>query len=102
MRLFFAMTGNPISATVYTHLLIRPCLNLLYNGADETANTHGESMEEMLQCVIDSAWLHPELMATLTHDVNLDKEHPEYHRVTLAITKEGKYEATTTGVQQSL
>jgi molybdenum cofactor synthesis domain-containing protein len=100
-RLFFAMPGNPVSATVCTHLLVRPCLDLLHHGADDTADTHGESVEEMLQHVVDNAWLHPELTATLTHDTKLDKERPEYHRVTLAVTKDGKYEATTTGVQQS-
>lgn len=104
MRLFFAMPGNPVSAIVCTHLLVRPCLDLLYHGADDDetkADTHGESVEEMLHRVVENAWVHPELTATLTHDAKLDKERPEYHRVTLAITKDGKYEATTTGVQQS-
>jgi molybdenum cofactor synthesis domain-containing protein len=99
-RLFFAMPGNPVSAIVCTHLLVKPCLDLLHHGQDETADTHGESKDELLQRVVDSAWLHPEVTATLTHDAKLDKVRPEYHRVTLTI-KDGKYEATTTGEQRS-
>ena len=100
-RLFFAMPGNPVSATVCTHLLVRPCLALLYNGPDDTADTHGESTEEMLQRVVHNAWLHPEVAATLTFDAKLDKERPEYHRVSLRVTNDGRFEATSTGVQQS-
>lgn len=101
-RLVFAMPGNPVSATVCTHLLVRPCLHLLYNGPDQSADIHGESMEEEIcQRTVDNAWVHPEVAATLTHSAKLDKQRPEYHRVTLALTKDGKYEATTTGVQRS-
>jgi molybdenum cofactor synthesis domain-containing protein len=100
-RLFFAMPGNPVSATVCTHLLVKPCLNLLYNGPDGIVDTHGESTEEMLQRVVQNAWLHPEVTATLTHDVKLDTERPEYHRVSLAVSSDGRLEATTTGVQRS-
>lgn len=100
-QLFFAMPGNPVSATVCTQLLVKPCVNLLYNGPDDTADTHGESLEEMLNRVVDNAWLHPEVTAILTHDAKLDTERPEYHRVSLKVTRDGRVEATTTGVQRS-
>jgi len=100
-RLFFAMPGNPVSATVCTQLLVKPCLNLLYNGPDDTADTHGESVEEMIQRIVHNAWLHPEVTATLSHDAKLDTERPEYHRVSLTVTDDGRYESTTTGVQRS-
>jgi molybdenum cofactor synthesis domain-containing protein len=100
-RLFFAMPGNPVSATVCTHLLVKPCANLLYNGPDSSADKHGESLEEMLNRTVDNAWLHPEVTARLTHDAKLDTERPEYHRVSLTVTKDGSIEATSTGIQQS-
>jgi hypothetical protein len=100
-RLFFAMPGNPVSAVVCTHLLVKPCLDLLHHGADQTADLHGEDVEGILQHVVDNAWLHPEVTATLEQDAELDKVRPEYHRVTLTIDKDGKHKATTTGVQRS-
>jgi molybdenum cofactor synthesis domain-containing protein len=99
-KLVFAMPGNPVSATVCTQLLVRPCLDLLFHGADETADTHGESTEEFLYRIVQNAFVHPEVMAKLGHDMKLDMERPEYHRVVLK--RDGKdVVAHSTGVQRS-
>jgi molybdenum cofactor synthesis domain-containing protein len=100
-KLIFAMPGNPVSATVCTQLLVRPCLDLLFNGASVCADTHGESTDDILDRIVSNAWVHAELRATLTHSVKLDKERPEYHRVTLHQSRDGTLEATSTGIQQS-
>jgi molybdenum cofactor synthesis domain-containing protein len=100
-KLIFAMPGNPVSATVCTQLLVRPCLDLLFNGASVCADTHGESTDDLLYRIVSNAWVHAELRATLTHSVKLDKERPEYHRVTLQQSQHGTFEATSTGIQQS-
>lgn len=93
----FCMPGNPVSATVCTRLLVQPCLKLLYNGADQTADTHGESPEDMIYRMVENAWVHPERTMTLSHTFKLDAERPEYHRVTFA--NDGS--VSSTGVQRS-
>ena len=103
----FALPGNPVSASVCTELLVRPCLDLLYHGveASEVANSHDEQV--FIRSAIDNARVHDELVATLTADVKLDKGRPEYHRVSLkrASSLHDKlkysYHATSTGVQRS-
>ena len=91
-----------MSATVCTQLLVKPCLDLLFHGSDKALESkdHG-NIESRLDDIVESALVHPEIHATLTHDVKLDKERPEYHRVTIVKSPDGSYLATTTGVQQS-
>ncbi|CAB9517918.1 Molybdenum cofactor biosynthesis protein [Seminavis robusta] len=98
--LVFALPGNPVSATVCTHLLVRPALDMLtqYKGRNATQMVVGE--------MVQNAFVPPELVATLTHDIKLDMERPEYHRVVLnmELSSNGAamvYTATSTGVQRS-
>lgn len=101
-RLVFAMPGNPVSATVCTQLLVRPCLQLLRDAPDLNDNVHGESADEIAHRMVQHAWVHPEVTAKLSHNVKLDIERPEYHRVTLKTESNGnQLIATSTGVQQS-
>ena len=90
-KIVFALPGNPVSATVCTQLLVKPCLDLYFDGLDRKNHT-----------TIDDAWIHPEIMVKLSHDIKLDAKRPEYHRVTLHQNSEdGTFWATSTGVQQS-
>ena len=106
-KLIFALPGNPVSASVCTELLVRPCLDLLHYGVDTSEAAHSLDRQEFIRHSVDSANVHCELMATLTADVNLDKGRPEYHRVSLQMvsTPHNKlhysYNATSTGVQRS-
>jgi molybdenum cofactor synthesis domain-containing protein len=129
-RLVFAMPGNPVSATVCTQLLVKPCLDLLFHGMDEdfefeedasallvVVSDNNNPETKKLEHMVDNALLHPEIVATLSHDVTLDAFRPEYHRVTLEKvqvlrSEDGvsssdnynynyNYEASTTGVQRS-
>jgi molybdopterin molybdotransferase len=100
-RFVFCMPGNPVSATVCTQLIVRPCLDLLSH-QDVHADVHGESVDEMVHRMEQNAWVHPERAVTLVHDMKLDKERPEYHRVIL--TSDGNSNmlmASSTGVQRS-
>jgi len=100
-RLVFAMPGNPVSATVCTQLLVRPCLDLLFNGPDRSADTDGDSVEEQIRRIVRNAFVHPEVQVKLAHRFQLDTERPEYHRVVLNMSTNGSYEASSTGVQRS-
>lgn len=102
-RFIFSLPGNPVSAVVCGHLLARPCLQLLYEGADESPDTHGESINEWISRIVENSSLSPpEILAQLGHDIRLDPERPEYHRVCLEFHKEKNvWIATSTGVQQS-
>ena len=104
-RMIFCLPGNPVSATVCAHLLLRPCLHLWFHGL--SGLTHDNSLstiEEKLQQMVERAWVPSELQATLVNDVKLDKERPEYLRVTLEyqpMRAGTQYLATSTGVQRS-
>jgi molybdopterin molybdotransferase len=100
-RLVFAMPGNPVSATVCTQLLVRPCLDLLFCRPDRSTNTDGDSVQEYIRQTVLNAWVHPEVQVKLAHDLQLDAERPEYHRVTLQMSTDGTYQASSTGVQRS-
>ena len=97
-RLVFCMPGNPVSATVCTHLLVRPCLHFWFHGPSASTGG-GDSPEEQLG--VADAWVQPELKVTLSHDIKLDMERPEYHRVTLERQEQSNFVATSTGVQRS-
>jgi molybdenum cofactor synthesis domain-containing protein len=95
LAMVFAMPGNPVSATVCTHLLAQPAVRFLFYGpndddddADATAatdTTHDDAFvnDAWLDRVVENATVHVEVQARLTHDVQLDVERPEYHRVRL-------------------
>lgn len=99
-QLVFALPGNPVSGFVCAHLLLRPCLQLLWDGMMIASIAEEASFEEKGHSIVQSAWVHPEMTAVLSHDVKLDVERPEYHRVTLS-HQGTKLIATSTGVQQS-
>eukprot|EP00536_Pseudo-nitzschia_multiseries_P001691 jgi/Psemu1/283203/fgenesh1_pg.22_\ len=104
IKLVFAQPGNPCSAVVCTQLLVGPCLNLYFHGIDDEVESNGKTREEQLDDIVHSSFVHPEIEATLTHDVKLDAKRPEYHRVILtkSIGHAGEtYEALSTGVQRS-
>jgi molybdenum cofactor synthesis domain-containing protein len=100
-HLFFCLPGNPVSALVCAHLLVRPCLELLYRAplalaaATTPRNTQQEPTaapadpsshdlsELRRQLVEDLPVLHAEVPVVLQDDLALDAERPEYHRVRL-------------------
>ena len=105
VRLVFAQPGNPCSAVVCTRLLVGPCLDLYFHGIHgETTETDSKPNEERLDEIVDSSFVHPEIEATLTHDIKLDAKRPEYHRVILKRENDNNTEtfgAYSTGVQRS-
>lgn len=101
IRLVFAMPGNPVSGTVCTQLLVKPCLDLFFHGVEEALATSQASLESKLNSIIENAIIHPEIMGTLSHDITLDGVRPEYHRVTINSQPDGTIEVASTGVQRS-
>lgn len=78
-RLVFALPGNPVSALVAFQLFVRPALRRLL-GFERVSL--------------------PQIAAVLGHDVQLDPERPEYHRVTLHRNGQ-RFVAVSTGSQAS-
>eukprot|EP00548_Thalassiothrix_antarctica_P015392 CAMPEP_0194176860 /NCGR_PEP_ID=MMETSP0154-20130528/10722_1 /TAXON_ID=1049557 /ORGANISM="Thalassiothrix antarctica, Strain L6-D1" /LENGTH=651 /DNA_ID=CAMNT_0038891213 /DNA_START=71 /DNA_END=2023 /DNA_ORIENTATION=- len=101
VRLIFAMPGNPVSGIVCTQLLVKPCLNVLFNGIDESVAALQSDVESRLYDIVENAIIHPEIEGTLSHDIKLDTVRPEYHRVTIETLSDGTHEVSTTGVQRS-
>jgi molybdenum cofactor synthesis domain-containing protein len=103
----FCLPGNPVSAAVCSHLLVRPCLDLLYQAPLALSKLETSmSAEDMLHQLVEKMpVLHPEIPVTLQSDVVLDAERPEYHRVQLRpkLAESGTivFDAHSTGVQQS-
>jgi MoeA C-terminal region (domain IV) len=104
------MPGNPVSAIVCTQLLVKPCLDLLFHGippdilvpSSSSSTNDKEGPTIFLQQIVDQARVHPEIVATLAHDIKLDAVRPEYHRVMLeGPAPDGSYRVSTTGIQQS-
>lgn len=104
-RYIFALPGNPVSAVVCSHLLVRPCLDLLYEGPDASIGecVSKNSLEEWITRVVQSSSVTPpEIMVKLSHDIPLDPERPEYHRVKLQLdTVKNTWTAVSTGTQRS-
>lgn len=101
--LVFAMPGNPVSCTVCTHLLVKPCLDLLYNGVDDNIKNNGESIDGLVYQIVQNCIVHQEVKCKLSCNIKLDKERPEYHRVVLFRSDDGSGNlmAKSTGVQRS-
>ena len=105
-KLVFALPGNPVSASVCTELLVRPCLDLLHQGGD--SDEKHSNADSFVKDAARNARVHEEVMAAITTDIKLDQGRPEYRRVALqrAQTESGDkqqyaYLATSTGVQRS-
>jgi molybdopterin molybdotransferase len=104
--LVWAMPGNPVSAYTCTQLLVRPCMYLLYHGMAAAPSDFDQlSMEAQAEQIVRQAVVHTEISVRLAHDIKLDPERPEYHRVTLQPNAAGdssiRFMARSTGVQQS-
>jgi molybdopterin biosynthesis enzyme len=77
-RLVFAMPGNPVSATVCTQLLVRPCLDLLFCRPDSSADTDGDSVKEYTRRVVMNSWVHPEVQFKYMRRIVMNAwVHPE-------------------------
>lgn len=108
-KLVFALPGNPVSASVCSELLVRPCLDLLHAGVG--AESFSDTLEEdaFIEHHVDNARVHEEILATITSDIELDTGRPEYRRVALSRVSchdghdrhQYKYHATCIGVQRS-
>ncbi|KAJ0395380.1 hypothetical protein P43SY_002956 [Pythium insidiosum] len=82
-RLVFGLPGNPVSAFTTCHLLVRPAVRKLAG-------------------LPVSAWRASQVLATLTHDIRLDAERPEFHRASVAYdVQTQRFLATSTGRQIS-
>ena len=102
IRLVFAMPGNPVSAIVCSQLLVRPCLDLLFHGpAHDVSSKATGPLDLWIDTIVEHSLVQQELVAILTHDITLDAQRPEYHRVTLHRSSDGTLMATTTGNQRS-
>jgi gephyrin len=78
---FFALPGNPVSAMVCFYVFVSPALRKL----------RGLPRHHL-----------PVVTASLTHDVKLDHERPEYHRCRVVFdAAASKMLATSTGIQAS-
>jgi molybdopterin molybdotransferase len=104
--LVFAMPGNPVSATVCTQLLVKPCVDLYFYGLDKKIMDRYDVEEEgtksdAIKEIVEDCLIHPEVQAKLAHDIVLDEKRPEYHRVQLSLQEDGSYQAISTGVQRS-
>merc|ERR1719232_197906 len=105
-KLVFALPGNPVSASVCTELLVRPCLDLLHQGAGMMQRN--SRIESFVENSVNNARVHEEVMASITTDIKLDQGRPEYRRVSLqripfnaSGNQKYLYQATGTGVQRS-
>ncbi|KAL8931014.1 MAG: hypothetical protein Q9208_000116 [Pyrenodesmia sp. 3 TL-2023] len=79
-RLIFSLPGNPASAIVTSHLFVRPALRAM-SGLGKVG------MERVV--------------VMLEHDVKLDSERSEYHRVVVSAGRDGVLKAVSTGGQRS-
>ena len=101
-KLVFALPGNPVSASVCTELLVRPCLDLIHDGV-----ASDKDEESFVNSGADHARVHEEVTAELASDIKLDRGRPEYRRVALRRVASADepsrytYLATSTGVQRS-
>jgi molybdenum cofactor synthesis domain-containing protein len=96
-RLVFAMPGNPASAIVCTHLLVRPCLELIYDSWKHLRNVGIGDINHKIKEIALNTLIQPEVNACLTCDVKLDFERPEYHRVALVKSENKLLQANSTG-----
>jgi hypothetical protein len=110
--LVFCLPGNPVSAYVCAHLLVQPCLDLLCRGLPTTSSLSSLSATSLLlpaapddmdmeAVVVENALVVSETSILLSHDIPLDPERPEYHRVTGTSNTTSSVVVSSTGNQQS-
>ena len=105
--LWFALPGNPVSNFVCTQLLVFPALHLFINGIPENCPVQESAFKDseytyayIRDKVVPYLYVHDELHdVALLHDIRLDPERPEYHRITFA--DENMTSVRSTGIQQS-
>ncbi|KAG7349847.1 molybdenum cofactor synthesis domain containing protein [Nitzschia inconspicua] len=102
-KLVFALPGNPVSATVCTQLLVKPCIDLYFQGIPDSQGRIKIAKDETqtMQEIVQETCVHPEIMAKIAHDIVLDKKRYEYHRVQIESMEDGTYQVVSTGVQRS-
>ena len=108
-KLIFALPGNPVSASVCSELLVRPCLDLFHHGIDTDVLSEYLAEDAFIEHGVNNARVHEEIMASITSDIELDPGRPEYRRVSLSRIScnvggdrhQYKYHATCVGVQRS-
>ncbi len=81
LKPIFSLPGNTASAIVTAHLFALPCLQKM-SGKEEP-------------------WGLPKVSVSLDKEVRCDAARPEYHRVSLQVSSEGKLQAVSTGGQRS-
>jgi gephyrin len=79
-KVIFSLPGNPVSAVVTFHLFVLPSLH------------HASG--------ISPAGL-PKILVSLAHEIRLDPQRPEYHRVIVGLGTDGLLHARSTGGQRS-
>ena len=79
-KTIFSLPGNPASAVVTFHLFVLPSLHQASG--------------------IKPAGL-PTIKVVLEEDIRMDAQRPEYHRAFVAVKKDGRLYATSTGGQRS-
>lgn len=108
-KLVFALPGNPVSASVCSELLVRPCLDMLHTGIGAELLSENVEQNAFIEHGVNNARVHEEIKAAITSDIELDPGRPEYRRVALSrISCNGdgdghqyKYHASCIGVQRS-
>lgn len=108
-KLVFALPGNPVSASVCSELLVRPCLDMLHTGIDAELLSENVVQNAFIEHGVNNARVHEEIKAAITSDIELDPGRPEYRRVALSRMScngdgdehQYKYHASCIGVQRS-
>lgn len=81
-KLIFSLPGNPASALVTLPLFVLPSL-------------HAAMGIQHQDCGL------PKVPVTLSHDIKLDPQRPEYHRAIVKVSRDGMLLASSTGGQRS-
>jgi gephyrin len=79
-KIIFSLPGNPASAIVTLHLLVLPSLHYA-SGVKPVG--------------------HPKVLVTIDHEIGLDPQRVEYHRVIVTMNRDGMLHANSTGGQRS-
>src|SRR5205814_6994365 len=79
-KIIFSLPGNPASAIVTLHLFVLPSLH--YASGIRPVGL-------------------PKVLVNIDHEISLDPERAEYHRVMVTMKRDGMLHASSTGSQRS-